>query len=51
MKKILPDDDINISVDQSERLNKAILNGLSYPPTVDGKFDYYEILAFLEKIK
>lgn len=49
-KKILPDDDINISVDQSKRLKNAIESGLSYPPNNNGKFDYHDILEFLNEL-
>lgn len=44
------DDDINISVDQSEALTRAIKNGLTYPPMVEGRFDYAKTLDFLYKL-
>lgn len=45
-----PDDDINVSVDQSKNLSQAIREGLAYPQLVDGKFDYYELVDFLSKL-
>lgn len=44
---ILPDDDINTSVDQTKRLISAIRKGLSYPRSVDGKFRYDDVTKFL----
>lgn len=49
-QKIRPDHDINVSLDQSKRLNKAIEDGLSYPMSIDGNFNYHDILEFLEKL-
>lgn len=46
----LPDDDINVSVDQSKTLTAAIAYGLSYPTMVDGTFDYDQVVVFLEKL-
>lgn len=40
------DDDINVSVDQTESLIVAIKQGLSYPTT----FDYNELMTFLKKL-
>lgn len=45
-----PDDDINTSVDQTKNLRAAIAMGLKYPDRVDGKFNYDDVLAFLEKL-
>lgn len=45
-----PDDDINTSVDQTKNLRAAIAMGLKYPDRVDGRFDYDDVLAFLEKL-
>ena len=46
-----PDDDINISTDQKERLIKAIEGGLRYPKiSYTGFIDYKETLAFLEQL-
>lgn len=46
----LPDDDINTSVDQTKRLIIAIKNGLTYPPCSDGRFNYNDVLGFLDKL-
>ena len=45
-----PDDDINTSVDQTKNLRAAIAMGLKYPDRVDGRFNYDDVLAFLEKL-
>lgn len=46
-----PDDDINISVDQTENLYKAIKSGLHYPPIQPGGIvNYDELMEFLEKL-
>jgi len=46
-----PDDDINVSVDQIDRLSLAIANGLDYPKiNIYGYADYSETLRFLEKL-
>lgn len=47
---VLPDDDINVSVDQAKTLTAAIAYGLSYPTMVDGTFDYDQVVVFLEKL-
>ncbi|WP_311777160.1 DEAD/DEAH box helicase [Trueperella abortisuis] len=45
------DDDINVSVDQAESLTQAVRAGLKYPHiSPDGKFNYGETLAFLERL-
>ncbi|WP_278620473.1 DEAD/DEAH box helicase [Varibaculum cambriense] len=45
------DDDINVSVDQAESLTQAVRAGLKYPQiSPDGKFNYDETLAFLERL-
>lgn len=45
------DDDINVSLDQAERLAAAIQNGLEYPrPDSNGKFNYETTLAFLNNL-
>jgi hypothetical protein len=47
----IPDDDINTSVDQTKRLIIAIKqHGLQYPKVLNGKFDYHEVLDFLNKL-
>ena len=44
-----PDDDINVSVDQSNNLTTAIIKGLRYPEiNENNNVDYRELLAFLE---
>ena len=45
-----PDDDINISVDQTETLTAAIEGGLTYPPMRNGTFDYDEMVDFLNRL-
>lgn len=46
-----PDDDINISVDQTDNLYMAIRGGAHYPRiATDGAIDYNEVLDFLEKL-
>lgn len=47
---ILPDDDINTSVDQTKSLIKAIRDGLEYPPCVNGGFRYADVIEFLNKL-
>lgn len=43
--------DINVSLDQTESLSSAIKSGMKYPESDGfGKFDYNEVLAFLEKM-
>lgn len=52
-KTVKPDDDINVSVDQTGRLIAAIKrqdNPLHYPDLVDGKFRYPEVVAFLDEL-
>ena len=46
----LPDDDINISVDQTKRLIAAIRQGLKYPACTNGHFQHRDVLAFLDKL-
>ncbi len=46
-----PDDDINISVDQVDRVVEAISNGLDYPKVnIYGHAKYQETLTFLERL-
>lgn len=45
-----PDDDINVSVDQTQNLIIAIKNGLTYPPLVNGQVDYNDLVDFLGKL-
>lgn len=49
-KNTVPDDDINVSIDQSKRLAAAIYNGLSYPQKNVNGFNYDDTVAFLEKL-
>lgn len=50
-KTVQQDDDINISVDQTSNLVRAIQNGLAYPEKdSSGKFVYNDILNFLEQL-
>lgn len=45
-----PDDDINVSVDQTERLVIAIKQGLEYPALVNGEVEYDDLVGFLRKL-
>lgn len=45
-----PDDDINVSIDQTENLIKAINNGLVYPNLINGRIDYYLLRDFLYEL-
>lgn len=47
-----PDDDINVSYDQIQGIEKLIREGLSYPEIKSSKHgaDYYETLEFLNKL-
>jgi len=48
---MIPDDDINTSVDQTKKLIVAITkNNLTYPPRPDGEFHYSDIVAFLDEL-
>lgn len=50
-KKIKPDDDINISVDQTENLEAAIASGLEYPDfDPDEGADYKATVDFMERL-
>ena len=42
-----PDDDINISVDQTKSLRQAIARGLKYPEMEGNSFNYEDLVAFL----
>ena len=46
---VLPDDDINTSVDQTKKLIIAIKKGLSYPCS-NGGFKYDDIIEFFDKL-
>jgi superfamily II RNA helicase len=41
-----PDDDINVSLDQTENLISAINNGLKYPELLDGRVQYEDLVNF-----
>ena len=46
-----PDDDINLSPDQTERLADEIRSGLHYPIIrIGGRANYSELLEFLERL-
>lgn len=50
-KKIQPDDDINVSVDQVENLEEAIGSGLKYPDfDPERGADYKEVIKFMERL-
>lgn len=50
-KKNEPDDDINVSLDQIDKVEKAIENGLDYPKVnIYGYADYQATLDFLEAL-
>lgn len=49
-KKSLLDNDINISIDQTESLENAIKNGLNYPSIAENKIDFEELVVFLNKL-
>ncbi|KFI47388.1 helicase-related protein [Bifidobacterium boum] len=46
----LPDDDINISADQTRNPIIAIRQGLEYPKMKDDKFRYDDVIVFLERL-
>ena len=46
-----PDDDINVSLDQTENLISAINNGLKYPELLDGRVQYEDLVNFLTKLR
>lgn len=47
-----PDDDINLSLDQTERLAHEIRRGLRYPALrVDGMANYNELYSFLDRLR
>ena len=46
-----PDDDINVSIDQTARLIQAINNGLKYPRLLNGKIQYEDLVNFLYELK
>lgn len=46
-----PDDDINVSVDQTKNLIDAINRGLKYPKLNNGRVQYKDLVYFLEKLR
>lgn len=51
IKRTKPDDDINVSPDQTENLVQAIQNGLEYPPlNAKGQIEYGVLTQFLWKL-
>ena len=48
--KPVPDDDINVSLDQTANLIAAIKDGKKYPELVDGRVRYEDLLSFLKDL-
>ena len=46
-----PDDDINISLDQTQNLIDAIKGGLEYPELVNNRVQHEDLVNFLFKLK
>lgn len=46
-----PDDDINVSIDQTQNLINAINNGIKYPQLLEGRVQYEDLVDFLFKLK
>ena len=50
-KPTKPDDDINVSVDQTENLTTAIAQGMHYPNLdINGNVNYDDLMNFLERM-
>lgn len=49
-KGLEPDNDINLSVDQTENLTQAIAKGLAYPAMSENGVDFDELKKFLERL-
>lgn len=50
-KPTKPDDDINVSVDQTENLTTAIAHGMHYPNLdINGNVNYDDLMNFLERM-
>ena len=49
-KEPKPDDDINVSLDQTKNLRNAINNGLTYPQVSNGYFNKEDMIDFLYKL-
>ena len=45
-----PDDDINISLDQTQRLIIAIKSGLKYPDLINDQVNYEDLVNFLKRL-
>lgn len=45
-----PDDDINVSVDQTQKLIISIKNGLKYPDLINDRVEYNSLVGFLKKL-
>ena len=46
-----PDDDINVSIDQTQNLINAISNGIEYPQLLEGRVQYDALVRFLENLR
>jgi replicative superfamily II helicase len=46
-----PDDDINVSIDQTQNLINAINNGVEYPQLSEGRVQYEDLVDFLVKLR
>jgi len=46
-----PDDDINVSIDQTQNLINAINHGLTYPQLVNERVQYSDLVSFLSSLK
>lgn len=46
-----PDDDINVSIDQTQNLINAISNGIEYPQLLEGRVQYEDLVDFLFKLR
>lgn len=46
-----PDDDINVSIDQTQNLINAINNGIEYPQLLEGRVQYEDLVEFLLKLR
>lgn len=49
--KAKPDDDINVSIDQTQNLINAINNGIEYPQLLEGRVQYEDLVDFLIKLR
>ena len=51
LSKPKPDDDINVSLDQTQNLVNAIKEGLEYPQLLNDRVQYEDLVTFLYKLK